>query len=97
MYLIDYDVSSELRHQFYYLLRKEIISLLLDGVKNEIDRSKKFGELKKLSLKQLLSQIEYTKSTQSVIVTSSEKLAKIIHTTALKFGKSNLYEVRKIA
>ena len=97
LFLIDYDIPSERRHAFYYSLRKEVILFLLDGIQDSIAKYRKFRELKKRTLRQLLEEIEYTKSTQSVILTSSEELAKIVHSIAAQFGVSNLYEVRRIA
>jgi len=97
LYLVDYDIPIEKRHGFYYTLRKEIILSLLDGIEDSVKKYRRFRELKRLSLRQLLEQIEYTKSTQSVIITSSQKLAKTIHSIAQQYGKSNLYEVRKLA
>ena len=97
LFLVDYDIPVEMRHKFYYSLRMEIIQLVLNNIEDNVKKYRKFRELKRKSLRQMLEEIEYTKSTQSVILTTSEKLAKIVHLTAAQFGKSNLYEVRRIA
>jgi len=97
LFLIDYDIPMDRRHSFYYSLRSEIIMFLLEKIEDTVIRYRKFRELKKMSLRQLLSEIEYTKSTQSVIITKNLKLAKIIHSIAIQYGTSNLYEVRKLA
>ena len=92
MYLIDYDIPAELRHQFYYDLRRNIIKFLLDGVEDMVRRK----QYKKMGLKQLLEKIGYVKSSRSVILVNDRKVAYLIHQTAKKYGYSNLFEVKKI-
>ena len=97
MYLIDYDIPAEMRHKFYYSLRMEIISLLLNKIEDSVQKYRKFKEYRRMSIRQLLNEIDYVKSSQSVILTKNMDLAKIIHSVAMQFGRSNLYEVRKLA
>jgi len=97
LFLVDYDIPIESRHSFYYMLKKDIIGFLLREVGDSLEKMRRYKELKRISLRELLAKVEYTKSSQSVVLTSSEELAKLVYARARKMGIAHLYEVRKIA
>ena len=88
LFIVDYDVPVEKRKRFYRALRAAIAEYLW------VERS----EVKSLTQAWELARAggAFVRSTQSVIVTDDERLARTVYNIASSFGRANLYRAEKV-
>ena len=100
LYLVDYDIPTDIRYKFYRMLQKEIILYITNDnpelLRKAIDYAKSVKALRKMPFTKLLELFAVAKSTDSVVITSDFELAKRIHKVAERFGHSNLYIVTPV-